>query len=154
MSQDHMLGHTNTGDVASVTEWLPVFWLIGVQPVWAGDLTWSKIASAHKDHCTRMPKICICRGWIHVTCIISSQLRPRLSSVSSVTPLQGHDWENSASTRPRGWAWSTSCSGQADLSDDVIGSYMCHIGLKTAKSFQFPHSFQPSSVNPFSYHAS
>ena len=39
MSQDRMSGHTNTGDVTSVTEQLPVFWLVRVQPAWAGDLT-------------------------------------------------------------------------------------------------------------------
>ena len=67
-----MSGHINTGDVAGVTEQLPVFWLVSVQPVWAGDLTWNKIASAHGDHCTRMPKICVCRGWICVMRITSN----------------------------------------------------------------------------------
>ena len=70
-----MWGCTNTGDVASVAEWFPVFWLISVLPVWAGDLAWNKITSAHGDHCTRMPKICICRGWIHVMHITNTSQR-------------------------------------------------------------------------------
>ena len=37
-----------------------------VQSVCAGDFIWSKIASAHGDHHARMPKICVCRVWIHV----------------------------------------------------------------------------------------
>ena len=46
-----------------------MFWSVSAQSVYAGDLTWSRIASGHGDHHARMLKICVCRGWIHVTCI-------------------------------------------------------------------------------------
>ena len=69
--QDHMSGHINTGVVACVAEQSPVFWLVSVPSVCAGNFVGSKIASAQGDHHARMPKFCVCRGWICVMHIIA-----------------------------------------------------------------------------------
>ena len=61
-----MLGRINTGVVTCVTEQSPVFWLVSVQSVCAGDFFGSKITSAQGDHHARMLKFCVCRGQIHV----------------------------------------------------------------------------------------